>query len=173
MNRVQHRRRQFVMILALLGLIVIGSPAASAGNASARLAPAGASPLIDVAAAPQAAGSVIVSGRNFTPGGDVYVALYDLWGKQDLGTRWLTSSPSVYGPDGSQDPALGFSRGGEIRAEFGPVEAVYGPNGSQDPATGYVPGTSFPNLCGAAVVARAYDRETAAWSNMPDVDAGC
>ena len=76
---------------------------------------------------------------------------------------------AVYGPNGSQDPALGFRPGSSVGEAFGgpcratvvawaddprtprwsgwlgsdPTAAglaVYGPNGSQDPAVGFIPG---------------------------------
>lgn len=145
MNRVHPSRRQLVIVLAILGLVVSGSPFAPANRA--QLSPV-SSPLIITAAAGQSPGSVTVTGRNFTPGGRVYVALYDQWGMQLHETRWINASGTAYGPNGSQDPATGFVRG--------------------EPGHEIV-----SSLCGATAMARAYDEQTDAWSNMLDVDAGC
>lgn len=51
--------------------------------------------------------SFVVSGNGFTPGGDVYIALYDQWGMILNETRWVAASESIHGPNGSQDPAQG------------------------------------------------------------------
>jgi hypothetical protein len=81
---------------------------------------------------------------------------------------------ATYGPNGSIDPAQGYSPGVSAQ-EFQP--AIYGPNGSMDPAQGYVPASGVTQMagisCGGFVMARAFDRQTATWSNPVDVDFGC
>jgi hypothetical protein len=176
MNRLQFYRRQLVLMLALVGLVALGSPIAHAEQAP-QVAPA-ISPFLSAASAvAQAPGSVLVTGRNFTPGSRVYVALYDQWGMELYETRWVTASETIYGPNGSQDPATGFSRGGVIAETFGASPTVYRPFGSQDPATSYVPveavSEPFGSLCGTTAMVRAWDVGTAAWSNLLDVQAGC
>ena len=203
MNRLHLYRRPLVLVLVILGLVVSGNSVAYADRA--QLSPTASPLLIDVSAA-QSPGSVIVTGHGFTPGGEVYIALYDQWGMQLHETRWINASQTVYGPNGSQDPAAGFVEGGSANETFGTLETVYGPNGSQDPANGYIRGTSDttivggsetvygPNgsqdpatgfvpgkpgreiagsLCGTTVMVRAYDQQTATWSNMLDADVGC
>jgi hypothetical protein len=58
----------------------------------------------------------------------------------------------------------------------GPVLTGYGPNGSQDPALGFRRGgtssDAFGGLCRATAMVRAYDRQTARWSNWLDVESG-
>lgn len=150
-----------------------------------------------------APGAIEVNGERFSPGGLVYIALYDGWGTTLHETRWVASSPTVYGVNGSQDPAQGHVQGGQIREAFvtsrEPVygangnqdpaqgyiagdegfqahEAVYGPNGSQDPAQGYVAGDDSQEraaACAAPLMVRAFDQQTASWSNLLDVDSGC
>jgi hypothetical protein len=162
MHRTLRRRTPFVLTLALAVLVLLGT--ATAGAAPA--APS-AGPVLTVAT--MAPGSIAVTGRGFTPGGRVYVALYDVWGARLYETRWTAASAAVYGRDGSQDPAAGFVAGGTLRERFahlcgatpmvraydeatttwsgwltvdatGSGEAAFGPNGSADPARGYVPG---------------------------------
>ena len=56
-----------------------------------------------------------------------------------------------------------------------PVLTVYGPNGSADPAVGFRRGVAlseaFGGPCEATAIARAYDSRTARWSHWLDVDA--
>lgn len=122
--------------------------------------------------------SIVVTGDRFSPGGLVYIALYDGWGTTLHETRWVTANPTVHGPNGSQDPAHGFITGGHITESFEVVrQSVYGANGSQDPAQGYVvgdEGTQAPiSACDAPLMVRAFDGRTASWSNSLDVDLGC
>ncbi len=174
MTRSQHYRFQFVLIVAILGLTIVGSPNTYAGSTgSASATHVDSKLLIDVVAIPQSPGSIVVSGQNFTPGGTVYIAMYDQWGMQLYPTRWVFASTPVFGPNGSQDPAQGYVRGGSIREVFTDTPAIYGPNGSQDPANGYVAASSAGNLCGATAMIRAFDRQTSVWSNLLDIDAGC
>lgn len=203
MSRPTVHRHPIAFAITILGLVLFGSQLAHASGAQTLPI---ASPLLTRAAAIQRLpGTMLVAGENFTPGGAVYVGFYDAWGRQLHEPRWVTASATVYGPDGSQDPALGFIRGGTITEVFGAsyvvygpdgsqdpargfsrvdaapevqaVSAVYGPDGSQDPARGYVPGSAetevVGSLCGDAVMIRAYDAETGAWSNVLDANPAC
>ena len=142
-------RRPVVLALALLGLVAFGSTATAAVtavDAADRTGLAGPVPILTAASATiRAPGAVTVTGEAFTPGGEVYVALYDQWGAALYETRWTTASRLFYGQNGSRDPAAGFSRGGALREAFG-------------------------HPCGATMMVRAYDRQLAAWSNWLDVD---
>ena len=135
-------RRPFALLLALASLTVLGA-AAPATQAVSTLPT-----LTDAFATTSESGMVTVSGEGFSPGGQVYVALYDRWGATLHETRWVTASATVYGRDGSADPAAGYHRGGT-------VDEV------------------FAHLCDATPMVRAYDRETATWSNWLDVNPGC
>ena len=121
-----------VCFLVLFGFGLNGLPVATAQTASAL-------PILNNAVVSTIAPGVIeVSGERFSPGGLVYIALYDGWGTALHETRWVASSPTVYGVNGSQDPAQGFVQGGRIEEAFAASRApVFGPNGSQDPAQGY------------------------------------
>jgi hypothetical protein len=191
MNHIHPLRRQAFLILTILGLAVLGSPLAQTG--ATHVLP-GTTPLLIAPASVPAPGTALLTGQHFTPGGEVYIALYDQWGIELHETRWVTASVTVYGANGSQDPASGYLQGGTLRELFGTIGSVFGPNGSQDPATGYVEvgtnGSAFGsngsqdpaigyvagqtgNLCGATIMARAYDLQAATWSNVSDIDLGC
>jgi hypothetical protein len=202
MSRPTVHRHHLAFVLTILGLVICGSQLAQAN--SAQTLPLD-SPLLTRAAIQHVPGTMLVTGEHFTPGGAVYVGFYDAWGMQLLEPRWVTASATVYGPDGSQDPALGFIRGGTINEVFGAgyvvygpngsqdpargfsridaapeaqaASAVYGPDGSQDPALGYVPAGAetevVGSLCGDAVMIRALDAETGAWSNVLDSSPAC
>jgi len=159
-----------VCFFVLFGFGLHGLQASSAQTASAL-------PILNNAVVSTIAPGVIeVSGERFSPGGLVYIALYDGWGEMLHETRWVASSPTVYGPNGSQDPAQGYLVGGGIEESFAQVQdPVYGPNGSQDPARGYVSGDSrgIGSVCDGPMMVRAFDQRTASWSNMLDVESGC
>jgi hypothetical protein len=91
-------------------------------------------------------GRVAVTGNGFTPGGRVYIALYDTWGTMLHETRWATASPVQFGINGSVDPALGYRSGGSVFE-------------------------TFDDLCGDSVMIRAFDGQMTVWSNVLSVDA--
>ena len=142
--------RPLVLLLVLSGLAAFGGTATAAvpaADQAGRTGRAGIVPILTGAAATaQAPGTVTVIGEGFTPGGAVDVVVYDRWGAAPDEIRSATASRASYGPNGSQDPAIGFRRGGILR------EALRHP-------------------CGATAMVRAFDREAAAWSNWLDVDA--
>jgi hypothetical protein len=146
---------------------------------------------------------LVVAGDGFTPGGLVYIAVYDRWGVEVHEHGWAIASTAVFGPNGSADPALANVPGGTIHelidlfpvtvygengsqdpargysAGSDPVQepsATHGPNGSQDPALGYVPAgdqATSGRVCERNLMVRAYDAEASAWSDLIDVTAGC
>ena len=131
-----------VCFFVLFGFGLHGLQASSAQTASAL-------PILNNAVVSTIAPGVIeVSGERFSPGGLVYIALYDGWGEMLHETRWVASSPTVYGPNGSQDPAQGY---------------VAGSDG----------GEAFAIACDAPLMVRAFDQRTTSWSNLLDVDSGC
>lgn len=143
MHRIQLPHHHHALLPILLSLVLLASPSVGATEAGSRLPTL----IVAVATSPET-GRVTVSGEGFSPGGAVYVALYDRWGATRHETRWVTASPTVYGRDGSADPAAGYHRGGTLDEVFA-------------------------NLCDATPMVRAYDRETATWSNWLDIHPGC
>jgi hypothetical protein len=203
MYHPKFHRQPIAFVIMILGLVILGSQLAQANSVQT---PPITSPLLTGATAIQhLPGTMLVTGENFTPGGAVYVGFYDTWGMELHEPRWVTASEAVNGPDGSQDPAIGFTPGGTINEVFGAsyvvhgpdgsqdpargfswtdaalepqaVPAVYGPDGSQDPALGYILGSTetevVGSLCGDAVMIRALDAETGAWSNVLDSSLTC
>ncbi len=69
-------RRQLLLLLVLVSLIVLGASTTTATQAVSRLPT-----LTDAVATTPESGMVTVSGEGFSPGGAVYVALYDRWGR--------------------------------------------------------------------------------------------
>ncbi len=136
-------RRPFALRLTLASLIVLGASAAPATQAVSTLPT-----LTDACPITRTPGMFTVSGAGFSPGGAVYVALSDRWGATLHETRWVSASSTGYGHGGSADPAAGLHRGGTLDAVFA-------------------------HLCDATPMVRAYDQETATWSNWLDVQLGC
>ena len=93
----------------------------------------------------------IVTGVDFTPGGRVEVELYDASETNLLETRSATATSSVYVRDWRDDPAdgsVGFTRAGVISE-------------------------TIALSCGSPAKVRAYDQQTARWSDWLELDPGC
>lgn len=93
-------------------------------------------------------GTVVVSGTNFSPGGEILIAIQDVWGVTSLETRWTTASEHTLATTRSHDPSLGFHPGGTVHETFG-------------------------LLCGQTVTVRALDAQTGNLSNPLDLDVDC
>ena len=124
-------------------------------------------------------GEIVIMGHGFTPGGQVFIAIHDMWGQVQHETRWVTASEISYQPPQDLPPGEGFSfdTGGNFSEAFQiEIEAVAMPDGSQNPALG--PVTSHPTTmagvdCAHSLMLMAYDRSTATWSNLVEVELGC
>jgi hypothetical protein len=136
MQRLIRFRTSFVLALALLSLVLAGT--AGAGADAAPTGPA----LAAVAVAP---GAIAVIGSGFTPGGQVYLAVYDAWGSPRDETRWIAASQAAYVGNGSADRGLAFVTGGTFDQRF-------------------------DGLCGGSALVRAYDRGTFASTPWIEVD---
>src|SRR4051794_40881806 len=108
--------------------------------------------LVDVSATTQSGRLFTVTGTAFTPGGRVYLAIYDQMGSQLYETRWITASLPVVAvtePTGHEGASFtGSDQGGTLRE-------------------------AFANLCGATAMMRAYDQATATWSPWLTVEPAC
>jgi hypothetical protein len=123
------------------------SRAASASR-SAVPAPTPAPTLSDVSATTQTPHLFTVTGSGFTPGGRVYLTLYDQMSAQLYRTRSITASalvPVVAGPTGHEAALV---RSGTFRE-------------------------AFANLCGETAMIRGYDLSTATWSTWLTVQPTC
>lgn len=141
--------RRVLLLLALMSLMVVGNAAAGAAAAPGNTGSSKALPtLSNGSPSPPVAGEVDVRGSDFTPGGRVFVAIYDRWDKAHFDSRWVRAAAAQYGPNGSQDPALGYVHGGDILA-------------------------SFILPCKSAPMVRAYDEQSGFWTQVMDVSPGC
>lgn len=139
--------RRVLLLLAIMSLMVTGSSAASAvsfSTGATRALPV----LSNGSPSPPVAGEVDVRGSDFTPGGRVFVAIYDRWDQTHFASRWIRAAAATYGPNGSHDPAIGYVRGGDISA-------------------------SFILPCKSSPMVRAYDEQTGFWTTVMDVSPGC
>lgn len=95
-----------------------------------------------------AAATLIVTGEQFTPGGEADVMLYLDGRAQPAVSRSLRASASISSPNRSADPARGYQHGGFI-------------------------GIALGHWCEQTALVRAYDRQKMTWSNPVPVDQGC
>jgi len=135
----------------ILGIAAVALGNGSAGAADIRQS-VGVPSLTDISATTQSARLFTVTGKDFTAGGRVYLAIYDQMGVQLYETRWITAGlPMVpfTGPSGHEAASLpGAGRGGMLHE-------------------------AFANLCGATAMMRAYDLETNTWSTWLTVEPAC
>jgi hypothetical protein len=129
-------------------------------------------PVLDAVVVGTAApGVVIVSGQGFTPLGRVYIAVYDRWGTTLHETRLVTTTETLLQP-----PEYAATGGRFAEAFTVKVGGTEGAGGIQTPAPGTLPSTPTERasgLCTMLLMVRAYDRATATWSNIVDVELGC
>jgi hypothetical protein len=104
--------------------------------------------LIDVSATTESPALFTVAGAGFTPGGRVYLAIYDQMAAKLYETRWIVASPDPAVLAGPTDHQAAGSHGGTLRE-------------------------AFANLCGATAMMRALDEATATWSNWLTVEPAC
>jgi hypothetical protein len=164
-----NRFRRFQPLLFSLVLVVTLGLGSTPFATSAQVVSPGPA-LNDVVASSGLPGDIMVSGYGFTPGGRVYIALYDQWGMVLHETRWVTASTRSFEPpqELARGESFSFDTGGNIAEAFTlDWEAL---------ETAGLPGhvTTMDGVdCAAAVMVRAYDRSAATWSAMLDVNLGC
>ena len=148
MIRVRRCRLRPVLLLALLGLLVLGGTVTPA----AARQPVPVPTLTDVSATTRTPALFTVTGLDFTPGGRVYLAIYDQMGDRLYETRWVVASPVVLavaaGPGHEGVGLDAADHGGTLRE-------------------------GFAGLCGATAMLRALDEGTATWSNWLPVGFAC
>ena len=93
-------------------------------------------------------GTIAVTGEGFAAGGRVYVAIYDQMGATLYETRWVKATPAVSINDVPAVLQITHPSGGVLSETFG-------------------------GLCGAQVLIRAYDEQTAIWSNWLEAAPLC
>ena len=139
------------VLTLLLGATTGGRLAADPGLAGASAAPLPS--LADVSAGTRTPELFTVAGADFTPGGRVYLAVYDQMGARLYVTRWVTASlvTTVLRHQPGDGP-LGRS-------------PVVVPGGTLPEA--------FGQLCGTTALMRALDEQTAVWSNWLPIEFAC
>jgi hypothetical protein len=143
-----HCRLTLLFVLFSVGFFAVSAAGVGATTNPLDLTSVGIPPpvLTGTTCTDRTPGILVVSGEQFTPGGEVDVVLAGPGStKPDL-VRTVRSTMPDFGPGGTADPALGFSPGGVIRAELGPY-------------------------CGMTGTVWARDRSAATWSNGLAIDA--
>jgi hypothetical protein len=120
---------------------------------------------------------ILVSGVGFSPGEPVFIAIHDQWATVQHETRWVIASMPVLQPPQDLDPGEGFSvdPGGNI-GEFFEIPVTTLPGGGQPPVLGEVASQSVTmagGVCATSLMVQAYDRLSATWSNLVEVNLGC
>lgn len=145
-------RRQCIWLFGVVSLAVL---AASTMDAAATANPLDVTSgvtdgpvLTGAACSGEGRGVLIVTGEQFTPGGEVDVGLFVSRDAHPAVLRSIRASEPILGPNGSSDPALGFQQGGFVGLTLGP-------------------------WCQEATRVQAYDRHKATWSNGLNVDLRC
>lgn len=134
------RNRVIICLLFLISVSPFANTAVATAQSSA------VAPVLSSAVATSIPTAwITVAGNGFSAGGLVYIALYDQWGTDLEETRWTSASITVYGTNGSLDPAQGYSPGGSV-AQLS---------------------------CDQPLMVRAFDRQTDSWSNLLDVELAC
>ena len=131
---------------AVLAMAIALSALAPTTLASAHVAPP--MPALTVSTTSVNPPAVLVRGEGFTPGGRVYVAFLNPWGRAAYDTRWTTASEDVAAATGQDDAYLGRPESGVVVEEF-------------------------EHFCGQQVMVRAYDQATGTWSNVVDFSDAC
>jgi hypothetical protein len=140
-------RNRVIICLLFLMSILPSSLAPSAAAQSTATAPV----LARAAAIAPPTMAITVVGHGFSPGGLVYVAIYDRWGVDQYNHVWVTATSTAYMPTSSIDPGLSSHVvAGSVRIVIDLFpEIAYGPNGFQDPAQGYTGGADAVQAPGA------------------------
>ena len=170
------RRLSRVIPMALLAGLLVSSTASAGTFASSD----STFPVIGPSVASDAGpGELLIEGHGFTPGGLVFIVIHDMWGQTQHETRWISASEISLQPpqDLPHGESFSFDSGGNF-GEFFQIETgtTEVPNGSQNPALGPVTSqpTTMPGVdCVHSLMVMAYDRSTATWSNMAEVELGC
>ena len=169
--------RAFVMAVMLC---LVTSGTASADTFDSFAATDSTFPVIaHIATGSERSDEIVIAGHGFTPGGQVYIVIHDLWGATLHENRWITASEVSYQPPPDLPPGEGFSfdTGGNIAEWFHlSIGMATVPDGSQNPALGPVTGlpTTMAGVgCTTSLMMMAYDRTTAVWSDTVGITLGC
>jgi hypothetical protein len=118
---MRSKRILAVALMAAVGLLTLVTPA-QADNRRMTTSPPVPS-LTNVSATTQTPALFTITGNDFTPGGRVYLAIYDQMGAKLYETRWITASLATTGVgreagDGPLGQTLMAIPGGTLREAF-------------------------------------------------------
>ena len=138
-------------VALVVGIAIVALGLGRAGAAADQ--PVSGPRLTDVSATGRTSTLFTVDGAGFTPGGRIYLAVYDQLGTRLYETRSVTASLAT-----------------TVRHH----EMGEGPNGGYRRTTpGGALHEAFDHLCGATAMMRALDQTTATWSNWLTVEPAC
>jgi hypothetical protein len=166
------RNRTLIFLLVLTVVLPLSRDSTATGQVIRSM------PVLSIAAAEGPPATMVrVAGEGFTPGGRVYIAVYDRWGVDVYENVWTTAADGTEQVTGNQDHNPGDALPGTVDEVVALVSiAVDGPNETQDPDQDFMPGVDQPIIgftCGRDLMVRAYDQQIATWSNLLDVTALC
>ena len=147
-------RRLSVLLVMLVAVTAVSGSTSQAGATrnpldSAHQGQGFAGPILTGGACTNARdGVLLVTGEQFTPGGEVQVVLYRAGSTRPSFIRLVRASEPVFGASGTPDPTRGFIPGGFI-------------------------GITFGSGCDETAFVRAFDQETGIWSNRLSVKLDC
>lgn len=141
-------------LAAMMTVLTLGFGGGAAADHSREPASALVIPgLTDVSATTRTPALFTVTGKGFTSGGRVYLAVYDQMGAKLFETRWVTAS---------LDTTARLHQPGDGAYQGDPVTT---PGGDLRQA--------FAGLCGSTAMMRALDEASAVWSNWLPVRFPC
>jgi hypothetical protein len=147
-----HIRSPVIWLFGILSLAVLATPtmdaAATTNPLDVTSATTNSPVLTGAACSREGRGVLIVTGEQFTPGGEVEVGLFVSGDAHPAMHRSIRASQPIFGANGSTDPALGFQQGGFF-------------------------GLTLGSWCQEAATVRAYDRHRGTWSNELSAKLGC
>lgn len=156
-NALQHARVPFgqALLLVLSFLTLVTSVTFFAA------APAQATALPTGFAVFEPDGDLVIRGQGFTAGGRVQIVIVDQQGNTEHESVWISADDNATNP-GTLFLTMHISG-----------TTVYGPNGSQDPANGYSAGLDMPGLIDAdSILVRAFDERTNTFTSLAVMGAG-
>jgi hypothetical protein len=169
----------------LMLLVLLSSASALAGSTAAGQPAQNYLPQISLASTNVVIpGEVNVLGANFTPGGSVFIAVYDRWGESALETRWTVASEDTLAIDNTSNPDRGFHPGGVVFETFTFADLADAPGtaaqdhtsvAGRDDIEAFPVNTTVPfdHDCTGSAMIRAFDRQSGSWSNLLDIDINC
>jgi hypothetical protein len=119
------------------------------------------------------ASSLLLLGEGFTPGGRVFIAVYDRWGVDIYKHVWTTAADWTQRTGSATNAASSYIPAGTVDELIDLVPTTVegeGPGLSTSPDEDQA---ILNHDCGRDLMVRAWDQYMASWSNLLDVTALC